>query len=164
VQHMNDFIATALKAELAQSQGGLLAAALSAGHHINYACRAMTDVLEQHRIIQRVSPEAPEHLAQWQSQVEHWLENTTSLSSNDAKDMFSTIKIDYQILKQHLIQSATQGKHSIDLTDAALTEASFTRRFAEQLIQASDALQQLLRIKDEDQDKAPSPDKLAEQI
>ncbi|MDN3638696.1 Na/Pi cotransporter family protein [Simiduia curdlanivorans] len=158
VRQMNVFISTALKSELAQSQGELLAAGLSAGHHLNYGCRAMLDIIEQKLAIKNMGVQEMESLDRWQTQIQHWLASTTALSDHASSIEFSKIKSDYKELKQELILSAAKSHRPIELVDAALTETSYIRRFAEQLIQVSAALEKLQAHNKSHQDNKPEFD------
>ena len=143
IKKVNEFVATVLKSELAQSQSDLLAASLSAVHHLNYSCRAMQDILEQRKIIKMHFEQEPIILSAWKKDVADFLASSFTRGDSEEISQLETILQRYVALKHTLIQSAGSAQIDIGLTDAALTEASFTRRFVEQLIQVAEALKTL---------------------
>lgn len=140
---VNEFIAKALRSELAQSHSQAFAAALKASHHLGYALRAMDDVHEQMALFQRRQRALPSALSDWLAQSDHWLNSHSTPGDPQARQDFEMLKQRYDELKAGLIAKASVGALDIDLTDAALTLASQRRRATEQVIQAHQALQQL---------------------
>ncbi len=148
------FVGKALQSELASSQSALLAAGFSAAHHLNYATLALSNIQEQRQFMQTNKLQAPAVLTRWQAQLREWLQRSGQLSEENARTDFEQIKVSYASLKSELINAAANALQPIGLTDTALTEASFSRRFAEQLLQVDEALQQLqANLKDVSSDK-----------
>lgn len=143
IQQVNTFIGSALKSNLTEAHSQLFAAGLSASHYLNYACLALTEIHNQHVLITRNGQTEPPLLRQWQERVQAWLMLDVGTHKDVEVHSDETLNAQYKQLKEHLIRSATTGEYQITVADAALTQASFTRRFAEQLIQAYNALKTL---------------------
>jgi phosphate:Na+ symporter len=151
INQVHNFVGQALKSELTQSHSALLAAGLSAAHHLNYAARALENIHEQRQLMLASGLSAPSVLSRWQTHLQGWLQQHERLASDRAAADFEPLKSAYATLKSDLINAAANAQQPIGLTDAALTEASFSRRFAEQLVQVDDALHQLgLNLSDVD--------------
>lgn len=156
LQTVNDFIARALRSELAQTHSDAFASALSTSHHLSYALRAHDEAhLLQQQFSQQQQP-LPAALTEWLNQIHHWISSHSQMDSPDARNEFEPVKQAYEQLKADLIRQASVGILAIQFTDTALTLASLHRRTAEQLIQACDALDQLQAASN----TSPAPDAL----
>ena len=99
----------------------------------------MQDILEQRKIIKMHFEQEPIILSAWKKDVADFLASSFTRGDSEEISQLETILQRYVALKHTLIQSAGSAQIDIGLTDAALTEASFTRRFVEQLIQVAEA-------------------------
>lgn len=133
------FIAQCLNSRLTEKQGERLTEGLSVCHHLRNAARLYTKATTRYHTIAGYSLPAVKKLHDWLSSVD-----TTShqLHHGDLaliKEHMHRLHNEYQSLKKQLLAAAVAEKAGIDLVDDTLITASLSRRYVEQVAQATSA-------------------------
>ncbi len=140
---IDKFIAKASEETLTQDQSSLFTTGLAINHHLQNSHQLVVQISEQIDLLQKNNTEIVSKISLWLKDISKFSKNLPHTDKTYQKETWENKLIEYRKLKRELLQAVVVDKLQIQSVDAALQIASLSRRYIEQLLQASDLLRDL---------------------
>lgn len=152
IKATNDFISLSLKSGLTGQQGEKLSLGLTVSHYLSNACSSYSESLDKYQWLITPPHKVPKLLDEWfviVNEFNHIIHHGDEVLQ---QEKHQELNDKYNVTKTRLLQLAINEKLNIGIVDTALQGASFSRRYIDQIAQASQALNQLLTFGDKDKE------------